>query len=187
MSTSDSTLSRTFVYFISAGSGPIKIGLSDNPEQRLLDFQTSHYKKLHLLFVIECTTRTEAYQLESAFHRWYADIRLMNEWFDVAPSQIAEDVKLLMALAKSAIEIKQITSTASLARLEARAEKRKADKQEMAVQIRNEGGILVGYTCPGCGKQLSISGWSRHKKSCREYQQIELTEFSTNGHAKGGD
>lgn len=54
-------------------------------------------------------------------------------------------------------------------------------------ELRSNDGRLNAYICPGCGKQLSISGWSRHKKSCKEYQQIELVNFSTNGHAKGGE
>lgn len=165
----DSTTTSTFVYFISAGSGPIKIGLSDNPEQRLLDLQTSHYKQLHLLFRVECATRIEAYQLESAFHRWYADVRLMNEWFDVTPSQISADLRLLMTLAKSAIEVEQMISHAGISKLEERAEKRQHIQGAGAIQKRNDAGLLIGYVCPGCNKELSISGWSRHKRNCEQY------------------
>lgn len=41
-----------------------------------------------------------------------------------------------------------------------------------ATQMRNEAGELQGYICPGCNKELSISGWSRHKKSCKQYVEI---------------
>ncbi len=44
-------------------------------------------------------------------------------------------------------------------------------------QLRNPEGILVGYVCPGCAKQLSISGWSRHKHSCKQYQVLVGTEY----------
>lgn len=29
-------------------------------------------------------------------------------------------------------------------------------------------GKLRGYMCPGCGVDLSVSGWSRHKKTCEK-------------------
>jgi hypothetical protein len=45
-------------------------------------------------------------------------------------------------------------------------------------QLRNDEGILVGYVCPGCSKQLSISGWSRHKHSCKQYQVLVETEYT---------
>lgn len=53
----------TYVYFISAGSNPIKIGVSDDPEGRLTSLQTAHYKRLHLLFVIACASREDAFKL----------------------------------------------------------------------------------------------------------------------------
>lgn len=45
-------------------------------------------------------------------------------------------------------------------------------------QLRNNDGLLVGYICPGCSKQLSISGWSRHKHSCKQYQVLVETEYT---------
>lgn len=33
-------------------------------------------------------------------------------------------------------------------------------------KLRDDTGHLVAYICPGCHKQLSISGWSRHKRQC---------------------
>jgi hypothetical protein len=35
--------------------------------------------------------------------------------------------------------------------------------------VERNGDTIVAYLCPGCGKQLSIAGWSRHKKSCKQY------------------
>jgi hypothetical protein len=34
-------------------------------------------------------------------------------------------------------------------------------------QMRDSNDNLVGYVCPGCHAELSISGWSRHKKTCK--------------------
>lgn len=41
-------------------------------------------------------------------------------------------------------------------------------------KIRNGDGVIVGHICPGCGKELSRSGWSRHKKTCSEL--LEMVE-----------
>lgn len=40
-------------------------------------------------------------------------------------------------------------------------------------QIRGDDGKLTGYICPGCNVELSISGWSRHKRTC-EYLQVSI-------------
>lgn len=43
-------------------------------------------------------------------------------------------------------------------------------------KLRDEAGHLVAYICPGCGKQLSVSGWSRHRKQCEKLsvnQEVE--------------
>ncbi len=39
-------------------------------------------------------------------------------------------------------------------------------------KIRNDDGHLTAYICPGCHKELSVSGWSRHKAKCPEYLEI---------------
>jgi len=123
----DST--TTFVYFISAGSGPIKIGLSDNPSQRLNELQTAHYKKLYLLYTIECTSRSEAYKLESAFHRWYSEVRLMNEWFSIDIANISTDIELLRSLNQSAINIEQVISQPEKSRIEYQAKRKEGIKR----------------------------------------------------------
>lgn len=35
-------------------------------------------------------------------------------------------------------------------------------------KLRDADGRLTGYICPGCNTELSISGWSRHKKTCEQ-------------------
>lgn len=97
----------TYVYFISAGYSPIKIGISDNPKTRLSELQTAHYEQLKLLFTIECETRDLAFKVEKAFHRWYGDAKLINEWFNVAPRKIHDDIQLLVSLGKSITDVIQ--------------------------------------------------------------------------------
>lgn len=66
----------SWVYFISAKSGPIKIGKSDDPESRIRSLQTGHYEPLLL---IGCVRGGEP--LEREFHRIFAAHRLNGEWF----------------------------------------------------------------------------------------------------------
>lgn len=90
----------SYVYFIASGTNPIKIGISDNPKQRLASLQTAHYKPLQLLFSITCNSRQGAEELETAFHCWYSQKRLLNEWFDISIEEIQQDVILLLSISK---------------------------------------------------------------------------------------
>lgn len=38
--------------------------------------------------------------------------------------------------------------------------------------ITDEKGKVHGWVCPGCDKELSISGWSRHKHTCNQYLSL---------------
>ena len=121
---STSSPQPTFVYFISAGATPIKIGVSYDPAERLAALQTAHYQKLSLLYTIQCKERSQAFELESAFHRWYDDAHVRNEWFNLTPKQIANDVRLLTKLAHSVVSATQHIATTELERMETRAEER---------------------------------------------------------------
>lgn len=71
------TRSGLFVYFVQAGeSGPIKIGLSDNPAGRVASLQTAHPECLRLLRVIPGNGK-----YERALHKRFAGLRLQGEWF----------------------------------------------------------------------------------------------------------
>lgn len=96
---------NTYIYFIAKGSHPIKIGISDDPFHRLKDLQTAHHEHLYLLYTISCETRDDAFKLESSFHRWYKDVQIMNEWYDISVPQIADDIEALQILCKSTVAI----------------------------------------------------------------------------------
>lgn len=69
---------HSFVYFIQAGiSGPIKIGVTGNPLQRLGQLQTGNAENLRILAIHPGTVG-----LERALHRYFAPYQLKNEWFD---------------------------------------------------------------------------------------------------------
>ena len=61
--------------------GPIKIGLSTDPEKRVKVMQTGNPDELFLIGYIEG-------DLEKELHHYYADIRLNGEWFIATPELI---------------------------------------------------------------------------------------------------
>ena len=71
----------TLVYFIQQGvNGPIKIGVSGNPEQRLRTLQTANIMDLSLLRTIPGTKHTEI-----QWHRRFRHLQVHGEWFHPAP------------------------------------------------------------------------------------------------------
>jgi predicted GIY-YIG superfamily endonuclease len=72
-----------FVYYIQAGrKGPVKIGISTQPDKRLQDLQTAHYAKLVLKVKVGGLWKREAEVLEhtmyAAFQRRY---HIRGEWY----------------------------------------------------------------------------------------------------------
>lgn len=71
----------SWVYFIRAGDdGPIKIGYSKAPDQRLSSLQTGHPSRLRLL----ATEPGDAVK-EAALHQRFAATRKEGEWFEATP------------------------------------------------------------------------------------------------------
>jgi hypothetical protein len=84
------------VYFIQIGiDGPVKIGRTRNPKQRLEALQTGHYETLALIRVIDGGKEEELW-----FHREFQDFHIRNEWFKfhdnmmvLVPTNIIKKVK----------------------------------------------------------------------------------------------
>ncbi len=65
------------IYFIQAGDdGPIKIGQSDNPEERMAQLQTANASELKLLWVYSGDDWSE-----SDIHNQLTDHLIRGEWF----------------------------------------------------------------------------------------------------------
>lgn len=75
----------TDLYFIRSETGPIKIGISVDPTQRLRNLQTAHPHKLELICVI-----AGGGGLEAEYHKRFAAHRLTGEWFAPHPDILAE-------------------------------------------------------------------------------------------------
>lgn len=69
-------MNTVYMYLIQKGYGSIKIGVSDDPEERLRVLQTGNHGALHLIAKFPFTTRTEAMAMEKDFHRRFSDFRL---------------------------------------------------------------------------------------------------------------
>lgn len=73
----------SFVYLISSGEdGPVKVGVSDNPESRLSGLQSGNPVKLHIAAKWKMPSRKAAFDVERAVLDDFGSSRLMGEWID---------------------------------------------------------------------------------------------------------
>jgi len=101
--TSQSQVSKCYVYLIQSGDGPVKIGVASDPEFRRSELQTGNPYPLSIRLLIVCSDTAGAYEIESAFHRVFADVRLQGEWFDVTPEQVTEILVLAGAINRNVV------------------------------------------------------------------------------------
>lgn len=78
-----------------SSSGPIKIGVSENPKKRMHNFQTANASLLHTFFSIDVGTRELAMELESDIHEVYSEYRTRasGEWFSISSNQAIEAIE----------------------------------------------------------------------------------------------
>lgn len=67
------------------GSNFSKIGISDNPENRLKSLQTGSPHRLFLAFQLEMRCRADAIEVESLAHELMDSARMNGEWFAISP------------------------------------------------------------------------------------------------------
>lgn len=77
-------MSSERVYLMQHELGPIKIGVSKNPERRLKDVDIGPFE-VRLVGVLESERPRK---LENALHRFHADDNIRGEWFDLNIDQI---------------------------------------------------------------------------------------------------
>ena len=80
---------QTCIYFIGGDDGPIKIGLTNAPLNRLRDFQIGSPVILKIHALVE-----GGFADEADYHRLFAPHRLHGEWFSPAPDILAEIARL---------------------------------------------------------------------------------------------
>lgn len=90
----------SYVYFVqSQHGGAIKIGVSDNPEQRLIQLQTAYPHKLVIVKRIECDNRRYADELERSLHDRFQSQRLSGEWFDITIHEVQYEINWALGVA----------------------------------------------------------------------------------------
>lgn len=73
------------IYFIQVdGGGPVKIGKTNNLEERLRGLQTGHHKKLNILFSFDVPDEKADYA-ENHIQNVFIDHRIRGEWYNPCP------------------------------------------------------------------------------------------------------
>jgi hypothetical protein len=82
----------SFLYVIAADpSGPVKLGLSGNPEKRVRQLQTGSALPL-VLFHVEEVETSKVKIAERALHRLLGHKRMTGEWFNMSVDQAITEV-----------------------------------------------------------------------------------------------
>lgn len=84
-----------FVYIIGHSTmfgvtGPVKIGITANPNERLGALRTASPYPINFVCVFGTAGKELAARIEQAFHKSHAKIRTNGEWFDCSPTKAAE-------------------------------------------------------------------------------------------------
>jgi hypothetical protein len=66
----------SYVYFIQAGSGPIKIGVARDAYSRRNDLQIGNHEPLRVVLAVPGDVA-----VESSLHAAFASLRIRGEWF----------------------------------------------------------------------------------------------------------
>lgn len=90
-------MEQTFLYLMEA-DGTTKIGISGNPQNRLLQLQTGNPTPIALRYTIPLPTLDIARKLETYLHKKYDHTRTHGEWFDVAPDTIYAEIQLTASI-----------------------------------------------------------------------------------------
>lgn len=76
----------SYIYIISTAKhedGPVKIGISDNPDKRLKQIQTGYPEKIEIKHLEEFKTRKKTFELERLLHKDFSIYRSHGEWFNM--------------------------------------------------------------------------------------------------------
>lgn len=77
---------------------PSKIGISNDPNRRLVNLQVSHWELLEVIATFQCDSK-KIRQIEKMLHEKFKEYLIRSEWFDIdAPEAI---VKIAGILGKS--------------------------------------------------------------------------------------
>jgi hypothetical protein len=93
LSPNRSDQANEYLYVIGRKKGPIKVGVSSNPQSRLKSIQTGCAFPIKNLFQVRMLNRDQALGQERAFHEIHAGQRLHGEWFDMDAELAIESIE----------------------------------------------------------------------------------------------
>lgn len=103
-----------YIYFIQAFGVQelkrIKIGMSDNPGNRLMELQVGSPVKLKMLGTVRCRSRAHAASVERLAHNLFHKQRRRGEWFHLSRNHLAQ----IKSLIERAAEAEESASGSSL-------------------------------------------------------------------------
>lgn len=89
----------SFVYVIEDAGGMTKVGVSTDPESRLLTLQTANPSRISIHFTLPCINSRLAYKIENKAHSILLDQKANGEWFSCGAS------KAVSAVVQAALEV----------------------------------------------------------------------------------
>lgn len=94
-----------YVVAVAGDSGPVKIGISRDPENRLNGLQTASPLLLYSVHTFKFPQRDIATYIEANIHQHLADRRGIGEWFNIAPIEaLFEVVQFICAIIEVHLE-----------------------------------------------------------------------------------
>jgi hypothetical protein len=84
------------IYVISSinhNNGPVKIGISDNPDKRVKQLQTAFPEKLEIKYIEPFTTKIKARTFEKYLHKDISHLKSHGEWFSITVQEAINYVK----------------------------------------------------------------------------------------------
>jgi len=77
-------MADTYIYVIAESErGPVKVGVSDNPDARLSTLQCGNPTRLFIAGKFPLVDRTSAARTEKELHLQFGRYSLCGEWFDL--------------------------------------------------------------------------------------------------------
>ena len=92
------------VYLIRGDDGRYKIGIANNPKERIYQLQTGNSDQLK---IIETYESENASAIEFALHAQYSHTRKVGEWFDLSVSDEVNFVKNCKRIDESVVFLKK--------------------------------------------------------------------------------
>ncbi len=85
--------SNYYVYVLASDtSGPVKIGISSDPDRRVRQLQTGHADPLTVLHREPVGDAARAKAFETLIHRNVSHLRKRGEWFDMTAEQAIRQI-----------------------------------------------------------------------------------------------